>query len=1323
MVVALALMFSIIPFVASASLLYTLRALTPGVVLLADFETQGLAGSYNGVFGSKAYLFEDAQCTMAVSTEQASSGTNSILVTDRLMPYSGPVIWMERTSPNISMFDLDGYYEVSLMFRRKTATNAAFGLVMAMHNGPSEYDDLTYYDWLHTQDINTSSWFEFKAEFLFIRSVSPQSGISFYLEGPTGIEYYLDDFKIDFVSEYSGNPVNVTTILPGGFVGTPYSQTLTATGILPMVWTVSAGALPDGLSLSSAGLISGTPTTMQISNFTVTASNGISPDATKQLMITVSVPLTQFPSLHQKYASHFDIGTNISNAKASGSIVPQIKHHFNILSTLNAMHPSFTVRQAGMGTNNNFTDLNNYDFSMSDNIINVYKQDNPGVRFRGHSLLWQDVALQWPQPNGTRLIEGYNDPLRHVEVQQKMTAYIDTMVKHYGTDVVQWNVINEGLTSGSPGVGWQNRLRTNSPWYIAYGGASGGADYVYEAFKAARLAANSFVGGNDIKLYYNDYELYNLNKAENVANMVTDINNQWKLDFSYDGQNLIQGVGLQGHYLRTESNLLTKIEDGMNVFKGLIDGGLLDEISITELDVAMYALYPSALPQLPPNPQQLQDQADLYKSLMELFVANSQYITSVTFWGLQDSGEPFLDYNYPLLLDRYMFPKPSFHVLFEVDTGIAPTITTSSLPNGTVGTGYSQVLAATGDTPTWSVTSGGLPAGLSLSGNTISGTPTTANTYHFTVEAVNEKGIDTKSLSITVGKANLTPTTFTDTAFTYSGSEQGPTVSNDHPGLVTISNHRATVVGNYTATASIIDTANYQWAGGSVTDITQPWSIGKANLTPTTFTNTTLTYTGSEQGPTVTNPHTGLVTITEHLKTAVGNYTARASITDTANYQWTGGSIADITQAWSIGRISLTLTSFTNTTLTYTGSQQGPTVTNSHTGLVTLTDHLKTAVGNYTATASIIDTVNYEWAGGSTADITQAWSIGKASLAATTFTDTARTYTGLQQGPTVTNQHTGLVAISEHLKTAVGNYTAVASIIDTVNYQWAGGSTADITQAWSIGKANLASTSFSDTALTYTGFQQGPTITNNHLGLVTVSGHLATDAGNYTATVSINDTVNYQWTGGSIANITQAWSIARANRSHIVSIGNWMKGQAPSIPSITPLAAESAPVTYEYSQTSNFASVSDQPPSDAGTYWVRVVIEQTANYNAFTSLGVSFFVYEENTTFVVTFNYNYEGSTPTYKPVTIGSKVASETPKRNGYAFKGWYADAGLETLWDFDTEITKDITLYAKWEQKPGAGNLLLMIGIGLLIIAALSGLVFIIVRLARRSGSVGIG
>lgn len=99
----------------------------------------------------------------------------------------------------------------------------------------------------------------------------------------------------------------------------------------------------------------------------------------------------------------------------------------------------------------------------------------------------------------------------------------------------------------------------------------------------------------------------------------------------------------------------------------------------------------------------------------------------------------------------------------------APSITTTSLANGTVGTAYSASLAATGGagTLTWSLASGSsLPAGLSLSNaGAISGTPTTAGTTKFTVKVTDASGgkqgpvSATKQLSLIVEPAPLTVVT------------------------------------------------------------------------------------------------------------------------------------------------------------------------------------------------------------------------------------------------------------------------------------------------------------------------------------------------------------------------------------------------------------------------------------------------------------------------------------------------------------------------------------------------------------------------------------
>ena len=88
----------------------------------------------------------------------------------------------------------------------------------------------------------------------------------------------------------------------------------------------------------------------------------------------------------------------------------------------------------------------------------------------------------------------------------------------------------------------------------------------------------------------------------------------------------------------------------------------------------------------------------------------------------------------------------------QEDTGIAPKITTTTLPNGIINTTYSVTLTATGDTTiTWSIDNGNLPNGLNLSANgVISGTSTTAGTFSFIVKATNNAGSDTKALSIII---------------------------------------------------------------------------------------------------------------------------------------------------------------------------------------------------------------------------------------------------------------------------------------------------------------------------------------------------------------------------------------------------------------------------------------------------------------------------------------------------------------------------------------------------------------------------------------------
>jgi hypothetical protein len=90
-------------------------------------------------------------------------------------------------------------------------------------------------------------------------------------------------------------PLSITTTtLPDAIEGTPYEATLVAAGgIAPYAWSVSDGSLPDGLTISPGGVISGTPTGQGSATFSVQAIDATSPTpfaASAVLSITVFAP-------------------------------------------------------------------------------------------------------------------------------------------------------------------------------------------------------------------------------------------------------------------------------------------------------------------------------------------------------------------------------------------------------------------------------------------------------------------------------------------------------------------------------------------------------------------------------------------------------------------------------------------------------------------------------------------------------------------------------------------------------------------------------------------------------------------------------------------------------------------------------------------------------------------------------------------------------------------------------------------------------------------------------------------------------------------------
>ena len=120
-------------------------------------------------------------------------------------------------------------------------------------------------------------------------------------------------------------PSVVTTNLPNATPGYSYTTTLAASGgVQPLNWTLASGTLPAGLTLNSAGIIFGTPTSGGTSSFTlkVTDSSG-SPSGTLTTQQTLSLTVVGILTIPTSTLPAGILGTAYSTAVPySGGVLP-----------------------------------------------------------------------------------------------------------------------------------------------------------------------------------------------------------------------------------------------------------------------------------------------------------------------------------------------------------------------------------------------------------------------------------------------------------------------------------------------------------------------------------------------------------------------------------------------------------------------------------------------------------------------------------------------------------------------------------------------------------------------------------------------------------------------------------------------------------------------------------------------------------------------------------------------------------------------------------------------------------------------------------------
>ena len=310
--------------------------------------------------------------------------------------------------------------------------------------------------------------------------------------------------------------------------------------------------------------------------------------------------------------------------------------HFNSLTCTNETKAySLLDQRACKASEDGMPRMN---FTNADKMVAWCQEHGKGVR--GHVLVW-DAVMQYPW----FFHEDYDEskPFASPEVnRERLASYIDQVITHFEEKfpgvIYCWDVVNEAI--GDSASDW----RADDPRHIRIvrdGGpnffqAYVGDDYVEYAFLCASNTVKKL--GADIKLFYNDYNMFMPEKRAAAVALIESINGYAQND-NGEFRQLVDGLGMQG-YLGgygvqegcLEEHLITDVKESIEIYSAL---GV--EVQLTEMAVRNF------------DKDKSDEHAEFYGRLfsevfMQANTADSHPLTAVCIWGLVDA--PLTPQNY-----------------------------------------------------------------------------------------------------------------------------------------------------------------------------------------------------------------------------------------------------------------------------------------------------------------------------------------------------------------------------------------------------------------------------------------------------------------------------------------------------------------------------------------------------------------------------------------------------------------------------------------------------------------------------------------------------
>lgn len=305
--------------------------------------------------------------------------------------------------------------------------------------------------------------------------------------------------------------------------------------------------------------------------------------------------------------------------------ITTVKHHFDTITATNEMKAySLLDQRASQASTDGMPRMN---FATADKMVEWAMK--AGLKVRGHVLVWDAYMTEW------FFHEGYDTskPIADREtLKLRMQSYIEDVICHfedkYPGVVYCWDVVNEAIgdSAGEYVADDPRHIRTkrsgsSNPFYEYIG-----ADYVELAFQYAHETVDLL--GADIRLFYNDYNMFHMGKREAAIELVKSINS-FVTDAEGNCVRLCDGVGMQG-YIGGYGTQRGCMNDGniRDIKKSILMYAELGvEVQLTEMAVRNY------------DKDKAHEHAEFYQRLFKMFKsinrdAEKPILTSVAIWGL-----------------------------------------------------------------------------------------------------------------------------------------------------------------------------------------------------------------------------------------------------------------------------------------------------------------------------------------------------------------------------------------------------------------------------------------------------------------------------------------------------------------------------------------------------------------------------------------------------------------------------------------------------------------------------------------------------------------